>query len=136
LDVYLANAGFSVIGYEPNDTNREVARHVVDVQEESIASRVFIIGDLPEVPVDLIWCCHVLEHVPKSDWGEFFGEVARYNCGILISVPLGHAYYVPSHVNIWNDEQELVKDLESSGFTVKWSEVDYQNSVIRVEIHG
>lgn len=137
-DVYLARAGFTVIGYEPNETNRGVAEYVVSIQEKSIQDGIVIVGAFPKTDwanlVKLVWVCHVLEHVPKSKWTEFFEPMVLSKWKTLISVPLGREHYVPSHINIWNNEYELVKDLEAFGLTVMWSGTDSGNGVIRAEI--
>lgn len=135
-DVFLADAGFGVIGYEPNLTNFHVAQYVVSVQTQNIRSGIYLTNTPPVrelAGISLVWISHVLEHVPKEDWRDFFKPIVSNGWKILISVPLGRAYYVPSHINIWDSESELVADLEAAGLTVQWSEIDSENNVIRVE---
>jgi len=137
-DVYLADAGFAVIGYEPNETNRRVAEYIVSIQERRIRDNITLIKTMPGEDysklIELVWINHVLEHVPKEDWQDFFKPIIFNQWKTLISVPLGRAHYVPAHVNIWNNEHELVTDLESAGLAVAWSETDTGNEVIRVEV--
>ena len=138
LDVMLADVGFTVLGYDPNKTNREVAKYIVGIQPQDVRDRLLILDGIPNrtqwSDIDLVFICHVLEHVSKREWGDFFSPIVSNDWKALISAPLGMAHYVPSHVNFWYSARELQNDLESIGLTVNWAQVYERHGVIRAEV--
>jgi 2-polyprenyl-3-methyl-5-hydroxy-6-metoxy-1,4-benzoquinol methylase len=125
--VMLALNGFKLIGYEPDEYAARVARYVVSVNRADVT----ITERLPASDAfEFVWLSHVLEHIPKADWPSIFPYLAK--CRGLLSVPKGHAYEDPGHVNHWAAVEDLLCDLREM-LQISWCGTDEMNQVLRIK---
>ena len=133
-DVWLAYHSYDVMGYDPNETNYQVAKYIGSIQPKSIKDRLAFFNILTyRWNTSITWLCHVLEHIPRPEWANVFENIRDIGGKLLVSVPLGKAYYVPAHVNFWNNSRELTNDLVEYGLKVEWADVFNNEEVIRAE---
>jgi len=133
-DVFLAILGHTVVGYDSSPTATDVARYIASIQSPEVSQRLsFYSKAIPRREYDVIWICHVLEHIPKSEWASVFGLLKEYapHPKLVVSSPLGKAYYVPDHVNFWYTDKELADDL-SQFVAIDDSLTNYTEHVVRV----
>jgi hypothetical protein len=111
-----------VVGVEPGDIYREY----------SIGRGIPTFGDISEVSgeFDFISMCHVLEHILKPM--EMLAAVRELLDGqIYVEVPRKN--YAISHFLVFEDDEMLVKMLETAGFKILNTEVSekwvYANAV-------
>lgn len=88
----------------------------------------FLDVDIPHV--DVIWCCHVLEHQPNV--GAFLGKVLDHCKLAVITVPPCKHNIVGGHLTLWNSGL-LLYNLVVAGFDCSEAQVGcygYNISVI------
>ena len=140
-DIYLAMAGFEVVGYDIDAERIEIARYIRDNQTESVRNKVqFYQSAIPVRDYALIWLSHTLEHIPMEQWYSEFSLIWR-SCkvdgvSILVSVPWGDAYDMPEHVNHWLTNDELVECLQKHTGLPWRAWTDTQNMVIKAQFGG
>ena len=128
-DVFLAIMGHVVHGYDTDPLALSVASYVRSLQEYGVQGRVTFSGQRPSWVPDIVWMSHTLEHIPVGEWPSIF-RTLNHDL-IHISVPLGHGYDDPSHVNHWEDEAALERDLSANGVIVRDIKTDFVSWVIR-----
>ncbi len=132
-DVLLAAHGYKVVGADIDELGITIANYVRSLQSPTIQSLVSFHLEAPKLDYSAAWSSHVLEHVPKAEWRDFFSKI--YEAGassVLLSVPLGRAYFDPDHKNFWDSEIALSEDLGHHGkVEVNWVRCDKSNEVLR-----
>lgn len=123
----LRQDGFPIFGYDDSEGSIAVARYL---SPDTTFYNLF-----PErTDYTQVWMCHVLEHIPTSQWPEVFSSF-KQPVVILISVPLGMAYDdgYGYHVNHWYHESELASALSEVS---KFRRVTYDltHSVLRAQV--
>ena len=96
----------------------------------------FSVGDVTKAPpdrepFDSAWASHVFEHIVEP--GPVLRGLRQWlkpSAHILISVPLGHAYDDPSHVNHFRDTNEL-KAFLGKYLAVEQAKIEEKHQVIR-----
>lgn len=136
-DLMLARAGRSVHGVDGSPIGIALARHAAAREAPEVAARVsFSCADVtregpPGGPFDCVWSSHVFEHI--RDPGPALRGLSRWakpRAPLLVSVPLGHAYDDPGHVNHFAGDGELRAFL-APHLEVARTAVDERHRVIR-----
>lgn len=118
-DIMLARGGRSVHGVDGSPIGIALARHAAARETPEVAARVsFSCGDVTrdgpaEGRFDSAWSSHVFEHIALP--GPVLLGLAQWvhpGGALLVSVPLGHAYDDPGHVNHFKDGAALRAWLE------------------------
>jgi SAM-dependent methyltransferase len=128
-DVFLAIMGHVVHGYDVDPLALSIAQYVRSLQEYGVQGRVTFSDQPPSWVPDVVWMSHTLEHIHVGAWPSIFGALNHHL--VYISVPLGHGYDDPSHVNHWEDEAALERDLQANGAVVNDLKTDFVSWVIR-----
>lgn len=132
-DLFLVAKGYQVIGVDPDPLGISIAQYVRSLQAPSLQDSLSFHHKAPAEAFDVAWSSHVLEHVPKEEWMDFFGQIRATGApSVLISVPLKKAYFDPDHKNFWDSAEDLSRDLEEcSDVRVDWAVVNNEHEVIR-----
>ncbi|MCB0324280.1 MAG: methyltransferase domain-containing protein [Bdellovibrionales bacterium] len=135
-DVFLALVGFTVVGYDPDPLGIQIASYLRSLQEEPFLSRMSFHLEAPREYYEWAWASHVFEHIPSDEWSDAFRQIKTAGaCRVLVSVPLGAAYFDPDHKNFWYDSSAFAADLERAGVELGApAEVDRENQVIRAVV--
>jgi SAM-dependent methyltransferase len=135
-DIFLARQGYQVVGTDISRLGIQIASYVRSLQTPELINRVSFHLEAPQLPYDFAWTSHVLEHVPKDEWQEFFRLITNAGASqVLVSVPRDRAYFDPDHKNFWQNPAELEADLVSFGKVVPlWASEDPVNEVLRAMV--
>jgi len=137
LDILLARSGKSIHGIDMSTIGINIANALRSEENEAVQSRlsfavVDITRELPKVAkFDSAWSAHVFEHI--ADPGPIFAGLKNWlksGAYILISVPLGHAYDDPDHVNHFFHVEELRSFLAGHIRVIK-IDTSYEYEVMR-----
>jgi len=113
-DILLARSGRSVHGIDISPLGIAIANHLRSGEDETVRGRLsFSVADVArDLPAgglfDSAWASHVFEHIAEP--GPVLTGLRRWlkpAAWLLISVPLGHAYDDPGHVNHFTGEENL-----------------------------
>jgi SAM-dependent methyltransferase len=133
--IQLAQAGFDVVGADPDPALLEILRH--NTVKANVLCEAWLLdvqGGVPEPgKFDAVVCTEVLEHVP--DYRRALAEIARAlrpDGRACIAVPTActelilhrlHPYYVQdsTHVNVFT-KRLLTNELERAGFRILHTE--------------
>ena len=136
-DIMLARAGRSVHGVDGSPIGIAIARFAAAREAPAVAARLsFSCADVtksgpPDGRFAAVWSSHVFEHI--ADPGPALRGLAGWvtpGASLLISVPLGHAYDDPGHVNHFEDGEALRAYLQPH-LAVTRIEIDAPFRVIR-----
>ncbi len=137
LDVMLARTGRIVHGIDLSNIGITIANYLKSKEDKAIQERLsFSVSDVTEsMPdcekFDSAWSAHVFEHI--SDPGPVLKSLRHWlkpDAYILISVPLGHAYDDPGHVNHFSNKTQFETFLKNH-ICVEKIDICEQNQVIR-----
>jgi SAM-dependent methyltransferase len=134
--LFLASAGFFVLGYDKDPDMVAAANLICSVQSDEIKRRCSFTATMPtpnRYHFPLIWISHTLEHIPLDEWPEVFEALKSLGDTVFISVPEDHAYDSPGHVNHWPHMEVFVADLKPYVAKFNVMERDGPRNVFRVE---
>ena len=139
LDIILARKGYKIHGVDLSRVGIEIANYYRNKEPVGVRNNLnfecldVLSPNLTNMLSDSIWSCHVFEHI--EDPKPILLSLRNYikpNGKVLISVPLGHAYDDPDHVNYFNSSEELIRFLGDEVKSIIKSEISKEDEVIRV----
>lgn len=119
LDVFLARRGFNITGVDLSPVGIAIASLIRERESVEVKNRLsFLVADVTtgfptHSKFDAAWSAHVFEHIKNP--GPVLGGLKNWikpGGALLISVPFGHAYDDPSHVNHFFSEEDLKNYLD------------------------
>ena len=118
-DIFLARNGMAVHGIDMSSLGIAIANHLRSREDSAVRDRLsFSLVDVtrdfsPKELFDAGWASHVFEHIAEP--GPILKGLSRWlkpEACLLASVPLGHAYDDPDHVNHFPDAEHFAVYLQ------------------------